>query len=93
MYLVFRERNPRYFTVNMKAAWDYKKTEIEKRERGGGSMSVYCSGRDAVYPESNNFLLTYLLTPCSRVLLEKITGPQLVKKFPHFMEPDGSLPH
>jgi hypothetical protein len=29
-------------------------------------------------------LLTYLLTPCSRVLLEKPTGSQLVKKFPSF---------
>ena len=28
--------------------------------------------------------LTYLLTPCSRVLLEKLTGSQLVKKFPAF---------
>ena len=27
---------------------------------------------------------TYLLTPCSRVLLEKLTGLQLVKKFPAF---------
>jgi hypothetical protein len=27
------------------------------------------------------YLLTYLLTPCSRVLLEKLTGFQLVKKF------------
>jgi len=31
-----------------------------------------------------NYLLTYLLTPCSRVLLEKLTGFQLVKKFPSF---------
>ena len=38
-------------------------------------------------------LLTYFLTPWSRVLLEKLTGPQLVKKFPHFMEPEVSLPH
>ena len=38
-------------------------------------------------------LLTYLLTPWTRVLLEKITGSQLVKKFPHFMETEGSLPH
>ena len=30
------------------------------------------------------YLLTYLLTPCSRVLLEKLTGLQLVKKFPAF---------
>ena len=28
-----------------------------------------------------------------RVLLEKLAGLQLVKKFPHFMEPEGSLPH
>jgi len=27
---------------------------------------------------------TYLLTPCSTVLLEKLTGSQLVKKFPTF---------
>ena len=30
------------------------------------------------------YLLTYLLTPWSRVLLEKLTGIQLVKKFPAF---------
>ena len=39
------------------------------------------------------YLHTYLLTPCSGVLLEKQTGSQLVKKFPAFMEPKGSLPH
>jgi hypothetical protein len=35
----------------------------------------------------------YLRTPCSRVFLEKLTGSQLVKKFPHFTKPQGSLPH
>jgi len=30
------------------------------------------------------YLLTYLLTPWGRVLLEKLTIPQLVKKFPAF---------
>jgi len=30
---------------------------------------------------------------CVSVFLEKLTGSQLVKKFPHFMEPEGSLPH
>ena len=30
------------------------------------------------------FLLTYLLTPWCRVLFEKLTGLQLVKKFPAF---------
>ena len=31
-----------------------------------------------------HYLLTYLLTPRCRVLLEKLTGLQLVKKFPAF---------
>ena len=31
-----------------------------------------------------NLILTYLLTPWSRVLLEKLAGLQLVKKFPAF---------
>ena len=31
-----------------------------------------------------SYLLTYLLTPCCKVLLEKLTGLQLVKKFPAF---------
>jgi len=39
------------------------------------------------------YLLTYLLTPRNTVLLEKLTGSKLVKKFPTFMEPEGLLPH
>ena len=35
----------------------------------------------------------FLLIACGIVLLEKLTGSQLVKKFPAFMEPEGSLPH
>ena len=31
-----------------------------------------------------NYLFTYLITPWSRVFLEKLTGLQLVKKFPAF---------
>jgi hypothetical protein len=38
-------------------------------------------------------LHTDLLASWSRVLLEKLTGCQLVKKFPHFMEPKISLQH
>ena len=38
------------------------------------------------------YLLTYLLTQFSSVFLEMLTGSQLVKKFPHFMKPEGSLP-
>jgi hypothetical protein len=37
--------------------------------------------------------VTYLLTPWSRVLFEKLTGLQIVKKFPAFYEAEGSLPH
>ena len=33
---------------------------------------------------SSAFYFTYLLTPCCRVLLEKLTGLQRVKKFPAF---------
>ena len=33
----------------------------------------------------NFFLLTYLLTPWSRVLLETLTCSQLVKKIPHIV--------
>ena len=33
-----------------------------------------------------NYLLSYLITPWCRVLLEKLTGFQLVKKFPaHYL--------
>jgi len=42
-----------------------------------------------VYFMNNNvhlltYVLTYVLTPWSRVLLEKLTGFQLVKKLPTF---------
>ena len=36
-------------------------------------------------------LKTFILTPWCRVLLEQLTGLQLVKKFPHFTEPEGSF--
>jgi len=38
-------------------------------------------------------VVLYILTAWSRVLLEKLTGFQLVKKFPAFMELEGSLTH
>jgi hypothetical protein len=38
-------------------------------------------------------VLSYLPTPWSRVLLEKLTGFAVVKKFPAFMEPESSLPY
>jgi len=39
-----------------------------------------------------NFILSKLIA-WSRVLLEKLTSPQLVKKFLAFMELEGSFPH
>ena len=46
-------------------------------------------------PVPHNIMLAYLLTPWSRVLLEKLTSKflQLVKKFPAFMEPESPLPY
>jgi hypothetical protein len=32
-------------------------------------------------------------TPWSRVLPDKLKRPKLLKKFPHFMETQGSSPH
>jgi len=39
------------------------------------------------------YLLTYLLTPWSRFLLEKLTGFKIVKELPTFLEPVSSLSH
>jgi len=41
-------------------------------------------GDSSPYTYGLTYLLTYLLTPWCRVLLEKLTGLQLVKKFPAF---------
>jgi hypothetical protein len=37
-----------------------------------------------ITPALTSSLLTYLLTPWRRVLLEKLTGSQLLKNFPAF---------
>ena len=39
----------------------------------------------------HNYRPTYLLTPLSRVLLEKLVGLQLVKKFPKFIVTRGFI--
>jgi len=41
----------------------------------------------------NYYLLTYLLTPWCRVLLEKLTVCSQSRNSLHFMEPEGSLRH
>ena len=47
------------------------------------SCAQYCTNR-AINEGSRARTHTYLLTPWCRVLLEKLTGLQLVKKFPAF---------
>ena len=47
----------------------------------------------SVPPNSTVLVMRHLLTPWFRILLEKLTVLQLVKKFPNFMETEGSLPH
>jgi len=49
--------------------------------------------KDRILSDCNHTqkIFTNLLPPWSRVLLEKTTGSQLVKKFQHIMEPEGSL--
>ena len=49
----------------------------------------FCS---SVSPDSFSHLHNFSLTPCSRVLLEKLTDSQS-RNSPHFIEPQGSLPH
>jgi hypothetical protein len=38
-------------------------------------------------------MVWYVTTPWSRIFPEKLTGSELVKKIPHFKEPQCSLPH
>ena len=47
-----------------------------------GLRGVITKTRESGQPRGNSML--YLLTRCSRILLEKLTGSQLVKKFPAF---------
>jgi len=61
-----------------------------KYENGGtdniSQLSVYfmCFAGEVHLHLLQTSLLTYIITPRIRVLLEKLTGSQLVKKFPAF---------
>ena len=50
------------------------------------AMTAFIYLYTSFLPSFLTYLLTYLLTPWNRVLLEKINGFQLVKKFPAFYE-------
>ena len=47
-------------------------------------MKVYIDLVQPAWRDESVWLTEYLLTPCSRVLLEKLAGSQLVKKLPAF---------
>jgi tRNA(Glu) U13 pseudouridine synthase TruD len=50
---------------------------IQNYKKPGRMLDLYIS-------LTNSFDITCSITPCSRVLLEKLTGSKLVKKFPAF---------
>jgi hypothetical protein len=50
-------------------------------------------GENFLFMSSALEMCAYLFTVWSRVLLEKLVGSQLVKKYPHFMEPESSILH
>ena len=54
----------------------------------------YCLEKVHYRPITNlsKYLLIYLLTPWSRVLLERLTDSQLVKQLPAFYGTESSLP-
>ena len=47
-------------------------------------QDTYSLQSEVLCAKNIHYLLTYLLTPWSRVLLEKLASLQLVKKFPAF---------
>ena len=61
--------------------WEIPVIPLGIRLRSSGSWHSFSTNCATIYPP---YLLTYLLTPWCRVLLEKLTGLQLVKKFPAF---------
>ena len=61
---------------------------IERRPVVTKSPSELGNGADCCHASCRE----HLLIPCSRVLLEKLTGSQS-RNYPHFMQTEGSLPH
>ena len=67
-------------------------TEIIDTKEVPFCIFVKCDVHSKLLTYLRTYLLTYSLTPWSRVLLEKLTGFHLVKKFLAFMETEVSLP-
>ena len=58
--------------------------------RSSRSVRYFCQILDQIWTISKT---SRAGSPWRRVLLEKLTGFQLVKKFPKFIEPEGLFPH
>jgi hypothetical protein len=82
IYSCFRERNRNCQGVVFRMCWKFKNNcwLSYTRSQKVSSSGDCSSGRNAVPLRT----FGWGLTPWSRVLLEKLTGHQLVKKFPAF---------
>jgi len=54
------------------------------RVRSSGIQKYVSASHGVKVPHCRSYMFTYLPVPCSRVLLEKLTDSQLIKKFPAF---------
>jgi hypothetical protein len=72
--------------LRRKACWGFFCPKNPTASAGCEPANLSTKGQHATSrpPKSLTSLLTYLITPWSRVLLEKLTSFQLVKKFPIF---------
>ena len=68
------------FLERPRSPWEVHAEPLGLRGAQVGNLWAKCSGHLIPYTDK----LTYSLTPWSRVLLEKLTGSQLVKKFATF---------
>ena len=75
---------PNFSTVPHKTALFLRKKNYYSRKMLVLIFSTHLSDMFLILTYLHTYLLTYLLIPWCRVLLEKLTGLQLVKKFPTF---------
>ena len=71
---------------------EMKNKTTKKFEKNSGTFRQGKKFVGSKYQKKGEEEVTYKLTPWTRVLPEKLTGPQLLKKFPAFYKPEGSLP-
>jgi len=81
---VMISRNNRQLPAQIASQGTTMHAKVWKTPMQRFSPSVRLSGRMYSSTAKTTLLLTHLLTPWSRVILEKLTGSQLVKKFPAF---------